>query len=849
MAAALPVPDLFESLRERVGDVDQRHMIVDAIENAFERAAMLRPIALVLEDTHWADPGTVLALHRLVRRDDLPSFVLVTCRPVPRPPELQRVIDTMLDAGGSRLTLGPLGADEVNELVRSTLGEPPGPALAGLLQRAAGNPLFVLELLQGLLAERQIEISDGVAETGVDVAPPSLRALILRRLGFLSGEVIALLRSAAVLGESMSAADLAVVAGRSLSDVLSLLEQPLAAGFLTAGSEGFAFRHDLVREALYLDIPPALRKAMHLHAARVLAAAGAERVRVAEHAALGADEGDRQAVEWLRDAAETVAVRDPVAAARLFRRAAELLPRDDADRHALLLSAVHELTLAGRIHEATELADQMAPDVANGPLEILLAIERLNLLVLQLRIDDMAAYVEELLEKPFIPEEFHVQLRALIVGGRAFLQDPQALHDIESFRPWAEANPETAAAGTIFLLDGYDAWSQGRFTAAVAHFDRAVGGMSTRGRAGQTLGLAAAARMLADDFPGALATFQQSRRALEQRGMVQYLVEDYWLYASMLFATGRWDDALAEIEASRELAAETGAVGTASVMPDPSPLILAFRGKPAEAAAALDRISAQPELSTGVFTNWTAPIRAAVHDFAGNRAAAIDTLRSWRAAVDELHLVPDYRSTARTLVRIAAEDSELRQALKRGAHLALAAGPEVASARAAALLVEGSLTNDVDKVTAAVEAARAGGRPFEIGEACAQAGVMKLRNSETAGIELIDEALQQYEDLGAEACATRLLRELRDLGIRRATRTSRPRSGWDALTPTERQVVGLVTSGLTNAEIGQRLYVSKGTVATHLRHVFRKLNVTSRAQLAAQAVRRLGTHPNPNPNR
>lgn len=66
----------------------------------------------------------------------------------------------------------------------------------------------------------------------------------------------------------------------------------------------------------------------------------------------------------------------------------------------------------------------------------------------------------------------------------------------------------------------------------------------------------------------------------------------------------------------------------------------------------------------------------------------------------------------------------------------------------------------------------------------------------------------------------------------------RPSRGWESLTPTELRVVDLVAEGLTNPQIGQRMFISRGTVKVHLSHIFAKLNIASRAELAAQAARR-----------
>ena len=104
---------------------------------------------------------------------------------------------------------------------------------------------------------------------------------------------------------------------------------------------------------------------------------------------------------------------------------------------------------------------------------------------------------------------------------------------------------------------------------------------------------------------------------------------------------------------------------------------------------------------------------------------------------------------------------------------------------------------------------------------------------------LLGEAVGVYEGVGAFMDLTRAEAALRALGIRRGRRGARrrPLRGWESLTPTELEVVRLATQGLTNVEIGQRLFISRRTVETHLSHVFGKLGVSSRVQLAAQASR------------
>ena len=109
------------------------------------------------------------------------------------------------------------------------------------------------------------------------------------------------------------------------------------------------------------------------------------------------------------------------------------------------------------------------------------------------------------------------------------------------------------------------------------------------------------------------------------------------------------------------------------------------------------------------------------------------------------------------------------------------------------------------------------------------------------GIALLKEGLDGCEELGALRDVARAGAALRGLGVRRGRRGSRrrPSAGWDSLTPTELEVVRLVAEGLTNAAIGGRLFISGRTVESHLSHVFAKLNIASKLQLAAEAGRRL----------
>src|SRR4029079_13814932 len=107
----------------------------------------------------------------------------------------------------------------------------------------------------------------------------------------------------AVLGTAVEPLTLAEMLHEPASTVLATIEQAVALGGLIPEGDSYAFRHELHRAAVLSTVPPAMRRALHLDAARALAATGASVADVAEHYALGAAPGNREAVEWLQRAA------------------------------------------------------------------------------------------------------------------------------------------------------------------------------------------------------------------------------------------------------------------------------------------------------------------------------------------------------------------------------------------------------------------------------------------------------------------------------------------------------------------------------------------------------------------
>ena len=192
-----------------------RFRVIERLVELVETIAIDRPLVIAAEDLHWADPSSILALDRLATSiEHLPVLLLCTARPAPRSTELTSLVGSFDAIEGARIVLGPLDGAAVDELVGRTLGADVGPRLAVKVGGAAGNPLFVTELLTALDQEGLIDLRDGTAEVGDVTTPPSLTLTILRRLAFLSDETLEVLRVASVLGTAFTMKDLTAVTGR-----------------------------------------------------------------------------------------------------------------------------------------------------------------------------------------------------------------------------------------------------------------------------------------------------------------------------------------------------------------------------------------------------------------------------------------------------------------------------------------------------------------------------------------------------------------------------------------------------------------------------------------------------------
>jgi DNA-binding CsgD family transcriptional regulator len=826
--------------------------IVEGFVALVEALSVQNPVVLVVEDLQWADPSALLVLYRLARRvGQLPLLLVCTVRPVPRSAELEGCLRGLRAAGASELGLGPLDAMAVAKVIEQLVGGPPGPRLLRQVARAGGNPLFVTELVDALQRDGAIRLRpDGAAELTTVGMPPSLPLLILHRLSFLAPATLELLRVASILGSSFALTDLSLVVGRPTAGLLAALEQALAAGILEQRGELLGFRHDLIREALYQDLPAPVRRGLHLDAGRALAGAGAPAERVAEQLVRGASAGDTQAVAWLQRAARQAAPRAPTVAVDLLGRALELAGPADPARDGLLAEQAVSLMWAGRLADAEATCREVLARTHDRDTAAMLRLCLMQTLLGRGRMEQALQEVETAVASQQLSDPERVRLQAFQASALASLGQLDAAADTATRTRPAAAEVGDDLAGCICVAT----------LALVAN----LGGDFLR-----ALGLAVeavhsadqSASLLAHRFPVSLflggclhdtdrlaegqVALQRGRRISEELGIKRELPLYYWGLAQGCLWLGEWDDALAECQACLELAGEYGMRLHGTVFSHSIHAVIAVhRGdlpdaEGAVAAAERELAATGPQLGW----DWLLWANALLLEARGQPEGSLATLcRAWDTCTGQ-GLVSTLPLFAADLARHAVGANDRHRAEQATNAIEELAGrnPGVTTLTGAALRCRGLVEDDAEVLVRAATAYRAGPRPLERALACEDAAWALGRVGRVGEARpLLEEATAVYEGLSASWDLARAAARLRSLGVRPGRRgpRKRPKSGWDSLTATELTVVRLITEGLSNPEIAERMFISRGTVHTHVSHILAKLGLGSRVALAAEASRR-----------
>ncbi len=833
-------------------DPGLRFRAVDAFADLAEELALSGPLVIGVDDLQWADPSSLLTLGALSRRLGYLPVALIGClRPSPRSADLDRLAAALDAAGARRLPLGPLADTAVRDLVTETVTAVPGPRLLAEVTGAAGNPLFVTELLGALAQEGAIQTADGQAEVTQASLPPTLRLTMLRRLSFLPEATLQVLRSAAILGSSFTVADLSVATARPALDLSVALAEAITGRVLEDSGDRLRFRHDLIRDAIYDDLPLSVRRGLHREAGQRLAAAGAAALQVAEHHARAAAPGDAEAVGWLVKAAREAAATSPDVGADLLQRAIGLMDPADPARDRLLAERASSLMWAGRITAAEELCrsllDRDHDPSAEGSARICLGHALL--------VSGRPLYGLRELERAGSSPVLSDAERASALGWASVAH--RWLGDLDGSAATAEKarSPAVAAGDHLTIAIAMTSLAtaselRGGLRDAIRIIDEAIRSADrSPSRQGHRYPLHAHRGFILaelDRFEEARAALDTGRRISEELGCVWHLPSYQMVRTTERFTAGEWDDAIAEVEASVELADETaqafGLILSRSVLA----LISLHRNDLSRAKQAASAAEAQlVETGASYRAQWALWTRALVLEADGSTDDAFLTLANCWDQCAQMELRLEYRMLGPDLVRLALARGDHTRAQEVAAAVAELAeeNQDVPSLTGAALRCRGLAQDDPAILQAAVTAYASGSRPLELALTAEDAGNAFARQGDLERARpLLGQAIGIYERLEAARDLARAEATLRAAGIRRGRRgtRSRPQIGWPSLTPTERTITDLVAQGLSNPQIGDRLFISRRTVQTHLAHVFAKLDLASRAQLAAAVTQHRG---------
>ena len=790
-----------------------------------------QPLLLTIDDAHWADPPSLQWLVFLARRvEGLRVLVLVAARPS----ESHDLAELTGQATTSVLSPSTLSQSAVAEIVGRALGRPGAPEfVAACAEVSGGNPFYLTELLHALRAEG-VEAAVAQAEHVRAVGPAGVSKALFLRLARLGPDPVGLARAVAVLGGSVEPRHAAAVAQLGRESASSAADSLIRADlFADAGT--LRFSHPIIRTTIYADLVSSERSRLHGRAADVLAADGAHAERVASHLLLADPAGAESAFRLLRDAGQCALNRgDPVAAVRYLARGLSEPPPKDERAELLLALGIAELRAgAGDAIEHLKRAHSSIVDprrraaaarelgfalVAAGDPES--AAE-----LLEASIADVGEADRELALRLEAELAAHARMNGTGAGARlerhaAVLGDTPAervvlanlsQHLASSGRPAAEAVDVATRAlkGDLLLAEEGSHSPSVYFPIFVLvcadHFaeaERVLGlAVDDAGRCGSVLGFAIASAVRAQSLlrRGAIREAEADARAsvdaMRLQGWPLALPSALAHLVDALLEQGDAEGAQRELELSQ--------------LPEELPdtwMFLAVLGSRARLRlAAGDAAGAHADLAelSRRDQRW------------GASTTAGTTYRSWAA--------PVLASLGRTDEARDLADEELVLARTWGTRRAIGM-----ALRAVGIASGGE--SGVERLREAVTELEHSSAELEHARACVDLGSALRRGKQR--VEARDHlraGLDLAHRCGATLLAERALVELRIAG-------ARPRrealSGSDALTASERRVAEMAAGGMTNRQVAQALFVTPKTVAFHLTHVYQKLTIESREELA-----------------
>jgi DNA-binding CsgD family transcriptional regulator len=849
-AAGLARP-LFEEVPDRAAADDRLFARFHGLHWLCARLADERPLALLVDDAHWADEHSLRFLAYLEARiEEIPACAILAVRTGETAAASEALTALMESPQLAPVRPSSLSPAAVAQLVRDCLGENTDDEVCAECARTTGgNPLLTRQLISAL-EERGGEDVD--IDTIAAIGPPSVARFVADRLRRRSPAAEAVAQTLAILGDDASLADAAEVAGVDRRAAAEAVDALIEAELLYPGLPP-RFVHPIIQQALHDSIPPAKQVQLHLAAARELARDPARCEPAAAHL-LAADPagpvGERWAFDALTAAARRAGNRGSAdQAVRFLRRALE----EDvttAVRRSILLDLGAAESAAGMPEAAGHMED--AQRLSGTPTERVNAALGLSMVrFLAAEVPGAIAACEEVFETAGdLDRELRLGLEfqaaaTRLVGGLPSTETFERLLALEQEVSRGETAAERSllammavvfAATTARTADevaalAEAAWGDGQLLVEVRSEHPTLAAPTT------TIALTAATVAIA--LTGRLTRAIEVWTAGVEEGRARSSMLLYSNSLGLRASARSWTGDLG--------GAEADAVAALTLLPADDPIVL-----PAALSALAD-----VHIEHGAFDQAVALLRDAWPSGDLPLSLSISQALASRGRLalrmgDPSAALIDLEEAGRRSLAIAYVNP---CALMWRSYAALASARLGEHDRAAELIEE------------ELEIARRFGAPEPLGEALrvhallAPSGDMAELAGEAvevlAGSELRIAHARALIDLGAalrrgghRRDAREPLREGLDLANRcgsvvetdramdelRAT-GARPRrpdvSGVDSLSAQERRVAAMATQGLSNREIAEALFLTRRTVEMHLTGAYRKLDVSGRQELPA----------------